>query len=343
MNYKIGLLLISIIFNFTISYAQYDSIPYGGYDRTYNLHLPTGYTGSTSIPLIIALHGGGHSAIEIESMSGLSLKADLENFIVVYPEGVKGPLSNARTWNAGECCGYASFANIDDVGFIDALITILTSQYNIDTTRIHATGVSNGGFFAYRLACELSNKIASIAPVASSMTLDYCTPDRPVSIIHFHSVNDTRVPYQGGVGSGFATHYNPPIDSILNIWSNINVCLNIDETIISNGLYTYRNWSNCECGNEIIYYLTQDGGHSWPGGIPTATGDSVSNYINATDLMWDFFQQHTIDDVYITVADILVILSEFGCTSACTSDIDGDGSVTVSDVLDMLSLFGSPC
>jgi hypothetical protein len=108
-------------------------------------------------------------------------------------------------------------------------------------------------------------------------------------------------------------------------------------------LYTYRNWSNCECGNEIIYYLTQDGGHSWPGGIPTATGDSVSNYINATDLMWDFFQQHTIDDVYITVADILVILSEFGCTSACTSDIDGDGSVTVSDVLDMLSLFGSPC
>jgi polyhydroxybutyrate depolymerase len=182
MNYKIGLLLISIIFNFTISYAQYDSIPYGGYDRTYNLHLPTGYTGSTSIPLIIALHGGGHSAIEIESMSGLSLKADLENFIVVYPEGVKGPLSNARTWNAGECCGYASFANIDDVGFIDALITILTSQYNIDTTRIHATGVSNGGFFAYRLACELSNKIASIAPVASSMTLDYCTPDRPVSI-----------------------------------------------------------------------------------------------------------------------------------------------------------------
>ena len=86
-------------------FAQYDSIPFGGYDRTYLVHLPTNYTGNTGLPLVIAMHGGFGNAYNIEDQSKLSLKADAEHFIAVYPEGVKSPL-NIRTWNAGECCGW---------------------------------------------------------------------------------------------------------------------------------------------------------------------------------------------------------------------------------------------
>lgn len=155
--------------------------------------------------------------------------------------------------------------------------------------------MSNGGFMAYRLACELSNRIAAIAPVASSMSMTNCIPIRPVPIIQFHSSSDSNVPYLGGVGNGFSNHYNSPIDSVLNVWSNNNTCSIINDTVINNSQYIFTKWSNCDCSTEIHYYRTQDGGHSWPGGIQTPTGDPVSTYINATDLMWTFFQQHSLN------------------------------------------------
>jgi polyhydroxybutyrate depolymerase len=278
-----------------ILFAQYDSIPFGGYDRTYLVHLPTGYTGTTELPLIIAMHGGFGNAFNLENQSQLSAKADAENFIVVYPEGVKGGFLNIRTWNGGDCCGFASTNNIDDVGFIDSLLNTLTNQYAIDTNRIYATGISNGGFMSYRLACELSDRIAAIAPVASSMTMDVCNPTRPIPIIQFHSYFDSNIPHLGGVGSGFSSHYNPPIDSVLNVWSNSNSCSTINDTIINNSQYTFKKWTNCNCSSKIHYYITQDGGHSWPGGVQTTTGDPTSSFINANNLMWDFFQQHTLN------------------------------------------------
>ena len=133
--------------------AQYDSIYFDGMYRTYQLHLPSDYDGSQNTSLIIAMHGGFGSGTQLEIQSQLSVKADEENFIVVYPEGVES-LLNIRTWNAGGCCGYAMNNNIDDVGFINALMDTLISNYSIDTLRIYATGMSNGAFMSYRLACE---------------------------------------------------------------------------------------------------------------------------------------------------------------------------------------------
>jgi polyhydroxybutyrate depolymerase len=277
------------------SYAQYDSIPYGSYDRTFLLHLPIGYTGASDIPLIVAMHGGFGNAYNIENQSQLSAKADAENFIVVYPEGVRGGTLNISSWNAGWCCGYASNSNVDDVGFIDALLDTLINLYSIDTNRIYATGMSNGGFMSYRLACELSDRIAAIAPVAASMSMVSCYPVRPVPVIDFHSYLDTNVPYYGGIGSGPSNHYNPPIDSVLNAWSTNNNCMTSNDTIANNAQYSLIKWSNCDCNTEIYYYLTEDGGHSWHGGNQTITGDPVSTYVIATDEMWSFFQQHTLN------------------------------------------------
>jgi polyhydroxybutyrate depolymerase len=274
--------------------AQLDSIQHNNLTRYYLTHLPAGYNANTPHSLVIAMHGGFGSATNLQDQSLLSVKADTENFIVVYPEGVKNALG-IRTWNAGWCCGYASTNNIDDVGFISALIDSLLMDYNINPDRIYATGMSNGGFMSYRLACELSNRIAAIAPVAASMSLHSCNPTRPVPVIQFHSYLDTNVPYQGGVGNGVSNHWNSPHDSVHNIWSQLNQCMISSDTLVHDSLYTFVRWHSCDCNTEVHYYITQDGGHSWPGGNATVIGDPPSTYINANDLMWDFFHMHSLN------------------------------------------------
>lgn len=272
--------------------SQYDSLLVDNDFRTFLIHTPTGYSSLQKLPVVIALHGGFGNAFNLQNQSQLSVKADQEHFIVIYPEGVQGGFFNIRTWNAGVCCGHAAASNIDDVHFIEELLDYLVSNYAVDQQRIYVTGMSNGGFMAYRLACELSDKIAAIAPVASSMTMDLCMPTNPVPVIHFHSIQDDNVLYQGGYGSGASNHYSPPLDSIFNVWSELNECSIQKDTLIDNNEYTLINWRECNCTSEIEFYLTEDGGHSWPGGNPTLMGDPVSQVINANDKMWDFFIMH---------------------------------------------------
>ncbi len=293
-RYITKLILICTICFVQNSIAQYDTLNHDGLERSYFVHVPSSYSNGDSIPLIIAMHGGFGSAANLQVQSQLNVKADNSNFIVVYPEGVKN-LLNIRTWNGGACCGYAVNQNIDDVGFISTLIDSLQENYSIDSDRIYATAISNGGYMAYRLACELSDKIAAIAPVSASMNLPTCTPERAVPIIHFQSYLDDNIPYLGGYGNGPSDHYNPPLDSIFNVWGNLNNCTTIQDTLTDNDEYTLVQWSDGDCNAEINYYITQDGGHSWHGGNATVIGDDVSTYISANDLMWAFFQEHSMD------------------------------------------------
>ncbi len=272
-----------------------DSILHDTYQRSFLVHLPPNYSPNEETALLIAMHGGFGSASNLQNQSQLSAKADTENFIVVYPEGVKGGVLDIRTWNAGECCGFASNFNVDDVGFINALLDTLIQRYSIDTERIYAAGMSNGGFMAYRLACELSERIAAIASVGSSMSLPECTPSRAVPLIHFHSYLDENIPYAGGVGTaGASNHFNISQDSIQSIWSALNACPSEKEVVVDNEEYTFIRYDDCACGSKIDHYTTQDGGHSWPGGVATPVGDPTSKFINANDLMWTFFQQYTL-------------------------------------------------
>lgn len=308
LNQAIG--IFAILFLSLNTYAQYDSLLYTSSYRTYLLHLPPSYNPATPMPLIIAMHGGFGSGPQLEDQSQLSTKADTAGFIIVYPEGVKSTLG-IRTWNAGGCCGYAVDNNINDVGFLTALIDTLIANYSIDTSRVYATGMSNGAFMSYRLACEISNKIAAIAPVAGTMNVGLCNPVRAVPVIHFHSYLDTNVPYQGGIGNGASDHYNPPLDSVLNVWSLYNQCAQINDTIHNDTDYTHINWNSCACGNELNLYITHDGGHSWPGGTASMVGDSVSTVINANDLMWDFFQKYSLNCPGTGIADIILSTSDF--------------------------------
>ncbi len=271
--------------------AQYDSLVVDDVQRYYLLHLPADYSPDRSYALVVALHGGFGSGEGLEVQSGLSDRADLESFIVVYPEGVKGNFG-IRTWNGGACCGYAVNRNIDDVGFLDTLMDRLISDYPIDTLQLYITGMSNGGFMAYRMACESSRRIAAIAPVAATMNTP-CTPDADVAIIQFHSYLDENIPYLGGIGNGVSKHYNPPLDSVLNVWAGFNSCTSSKDTLYDGEDYDYFLWSECDCQADIAWYMTHDGGHSWPGGNRISQIlDPPSKAISATDLMWEFFQQH---------------------------------------------------
>ncbi|MBK9591101.1 MAG: phospholipase [Crocinitomicaceae bacterium] len=261
-----------------------------GIYRTFQLHLPTGYTGTTDIPLVIAMHGGTGTGPQMALQSLLNPKSNAEDFVVVYPEGIPNTSGGLRTWNAGWCCGYAVTQNVDDVAFISALIDSLNLLYAIDLNRVYATGMSNGGFMSYRLGCELSERIAAIAPVACSMGMNDCFPAVAVPVIAFNSFLDTNVPVNGGVGSGLSDHWNSPQDSVMAVWSNYNGCDPTADTLQNDSEFLHLKWSNCNCGYTNEQYITQDGGHSWPGGI--AFGDPVSAYIDATDLMWDFFLQY---------------------------------------------------
>ena len=271
------------------------SITVDGRERTYILQLPPNYYEADNFSLVIAMHGGGGSGEQFESTSHLSVKARAAKFAVVYPDGVQSDgLLKARTWNAGSCCDYASENNINDVRFISELIDRLVLDYKIDRKKVYATGHSNGGMLAYRLACELSNKIAAIAPNGTTMVVEQpCNASRPVPILHMHSILDQHVPYAGGMGSGISKHYNPPIDSVLNVWQQKNQCAQPAQVIQDNGSYKLTKWVDCLNNVAIHYYLTKDGGHSWPGGEPGSVfGDNTSTAINANDLLWEFFQQH---------------------------------------------------
>ena len=275
-------------------YRFSDTIVVDGRIRTYAINLPPVYYDSSGLALVIAMHGGGGDAAQFESSSKLTEKANAAHFIVVYPEGVQstGQLK-ARTWNAGSCCDYASENKIDDVAFISRLADKLIRQYKINPKKIYATGHSNGGMMAYRLACALSGKIAAIAVNACSMVVtEPCNPLRPVPVLHMHAAPDTHVPYQGGTGTGFSNAWFPPVDSVLHVWSDINGCVTPPE-IVAEDKYTFTQWMDGNNHVSVQYYLTQDGGHAWPGGLPGRTGsDEPSTAIHANDLLWNFFQQY---------------------------------------------------
>jgi polyhydroxybutyrate depolymerase len=146
------------------------------------------------------------------------------------------------------------------------------------------------------------------------MSLENCSPARLMPLIHFHSYIDTSVPYLGGIGDGISDHYNPPLDSVITAWVSHNGCNSIGDTLTNNSVYTHVTWRNCSCGADINLYITQDGGHSWPGGNQTPVGDPVSQYISATDLMWEFFQQFTLN---CNISKISSVSKETGKAYLC--------------------------
>ncbi|MEP1488425.1 MAG: alpha/beta hydrolase-fold protein [Algibacter sp.] len=278
--------------NQTIELEYYESILSDGLERTYFVHLPASYNPSISYPLIFAMHGGGQLGYEgIEFQSQLSELSDSENFIVVYPEGFK--ILGFRTWNAGDCCPSATTLATDDVGFINSLLEKLKLEISINRKKVYATGFSNGGQFAYKLANRYPDKFAAVSSVAGVLQDFPFNPVRKVPIIHFHSYQDLNAPYNGGFSSSPNINFEfPSIDSTLLLIANDYNCDLIKQTIFNDlNTYDFFKYSDCENNVQIELYVSQDGGHTWPGGQALSNLE-ITNHFNASYLMWNFFKNY---------------------------------------------------
>ena len=170
----------------------------GEQKRTYIVHIPKGYDPKKPAPVVLALHGAAMNGSMMVWFTGLNKKSDKAGFIVVYPSGTgTGPF---LTWNAGGFKGKMAEGKADDVAFIGKLLDDLGTVVKVDEKRVYACGMSNGGMMCYRLAAELSDRIAAIAPVAGTIAIDESKPKRPVPVIHFHGTKDTFVPFEMAKG-----------------------------------------------------------------------------------------------------------------------------------------------
>jgi polyhydroxybutyrate depolymerase len=266
----------------------------GGRERTYLLHLPPVYDGKRLLPLVIVLHGGGGNAEGAVRMTGFSGKADKEGFVVVYPNGSGRLKTRLLTWNSGNCCGYAMDKDVDDVGFIGALIDELVNTRAIDPKRVYVTGMSNGGMMTYRLGCELSDKIAAIAPVAGALNVENCQPSSPVSVIIFHGTADEHVLYNGGEPiRKVDRHYraDKSVAYAVSFWVKHDSCSETPRRTEKGNIRT-EIYDGGKDGSEVVLYTVNGGGHAWPGGQAYLLGTEPTKEISATDLMWDFFVRH---------------------------------------------------
>lgn len=268
-----------------------DTIIIDGLVRNYLINLPPNYNEAKDIPIVFFFHGAGGSSAQAEKDYGFSEKANAEKFAIVYPNGISSDgFLGLKYWNAGDCCSYSMKHNINDVKFISLLIDKLMLKYpKLSPQKVYLTGISNGAMMCYRLASELSNKITAIAPVAGPMMITENVPQRPVPVLHIHSVNDKKVPYDGGIGlAGFRFS---SVDSTLKTWATFNNCSTTIKVITKTSLYTITQWSDCKNNAIVKCIKTKDGGHSWPGGTKSRVlADSPSKAIIANDVIWEFFK-----------------------------------------------------
>ena len=259
-----------------------------GLTREYLLHVPVSYDGNRPTPLVISMHGGAMWPAAQKELSQWNRVADEHGFIVVYPSGVSG--RGPRAWKAGGGPGM-----MRDVRFISELIDTLRASYNIDSARVYADGVSNGGGMAFVLSCTLSDRIAAVGVVSTAIFLPWsaCTDRRAVPMIAFQGTADRAVPYNGGT-SWVAANVFPNIPAWTATWARRNRCgASPVETAVAPDV-TRRAYTNCAEGAAVVLYTVQGGGHTWPGGqpLPEWFVGPTTQSVDATSEMWAFFREH---------------------------------------------------
>ena len=269
------------------------SMRFDGRQRTWRLYVPASLPLDEPIPLVIGLHGGLGSGEQFAESTRFDAQAEDGRFLAVYPDGAARPLLGIRTWNGGRCCGFAVERNIDDVGFIAALIDDLEATFRIDPQRIYAVGHSNGGIMAHRLACELPNRIAAIGVVAASLEVA-CEPDQPVSLLSIHGDADTSHPLEGGEGAdSLAGVAFTSVQESLDTWIALNRC-DPTPSVAQTGAVSTSRWSRCDQGSVIESQIVAGASHAWPGGEPTGPlRPQPSPDLDATVALWAFLSRQS--------------------------------------------------
>lgn len=262
-----------------------------GLDRYYYIQLAHPEAEGLS-SVLFNLHGYGSDAIEQMNYTNFNNLANTKenNFILIYPQGA--PLNTALTsssshWNSG---GWTIGSTVDDVDFIDTIIALVSQKYDLNQNRIYSTGMSNGGFMSYHLACNLSSKIAAVASVTGSMsseTYESCNPDHPTSILQVHGSIDVTVPFQGNSALGMRS-----VNDVMDYWKLYNAC-DVDPTSIIIDYFDieiavqHDTYSNCLNDVHVELYKIEGMGHTWP---------YKGRYgISATEIIWEFINTYDIN------------------------------------------------
>lgn len=261
--------------------------------RRYVLHVPQSRTADASRPLVLVFHGGGGNAQSMPNITGFDRMADARGFLVAYPDSFN------KHWNDSR-----GLSPADDVAFVRTLISELQTSYKIDSKRVYATGISNGGFFSNRLACDLTDKITAIASVAATMPeplVPVCKPSRPISVMFLHGTKDPLVNIEGGPVA--RTHGSAvSLERAAQFWRDWDrTAANAVEEQIPDGAHdgtTVRRqiFGKGKDGTEVIVYTIEGGGHAWPGGVqylPVFLVGKASRNLDATKVIWEFFERHS--------------------------------------------------
>jgi polyhydroxybutyrate depolymerase len=276
----------------------------GEHKRYYEVHVPPGYSPGKAAPVVLVLHGGSGFATLMRFITHMDEVSDQEGFLVVYPAGTSPQYDDRMLfWNTGRPMRNKDQEAVDDVAFIATVLDDLASFFTVDEKRVYATGISNGGAMSYRLAAELSERIAAIAPVAGQMAVGEfkVTPKRPVSVMHFAGKLDPHNPYEGGssetVRGAFEPHALKPVPEVIDSWVKQNGCSPqpAEKRVGKAHSLTY---TGCKEGAEVVLWVLEDAGHTWPGGEVTrldekAESGEVNRDVDASRTMWEFFQRHS--------------------------------------------------
>ena len=312
MKYRVWMVILSLTLAISILCTScpspspgtiHKSIMVANVQRTYLLHLPPAFDGSTKLPVVMALHPFSGTGQGMEKLTGFSVLADSENFIVVYPDG------NQWVWNANPASPSSIWGPpTDDVAFLETLIDRLIEKYSADPDRVYITGASSGGLMTHRAACELTGKLAAAASVMITLPVgwqDYEHPSKPLPFLIVQGVADPFFPWEGGVvneGPLRQSYYQSAADTV-NFWVNNNGALsppeevNLPDSDPNDGATVFRRkYAASEGGAEVVLYGINGGGHTWPGSSDTSLTFLVGatcRDINATQVVWDFLKTHT--------------------------------------------------
>jgi polyhydroxybutyrate depolymerase len=280
--------------------SRCETLSFDGRKRSYRVYVSAHDT--KPAPVVFVLHGGGGSGSgqELVTQGGFNRIADRDGVIVVYPDGVD------RNWNDGRSNvnSPAFKENVDDVGFLKAVLEAVARRHPVDRKRVFATGMSNGGFMSYRLACEASEFFLAVAPVVAGLSVNLgprCRPDRPVSVAILNGTADPLVPWKGGYVSALGVKRGETwsAERTYEKWIELDACkIRLNDPEVNKvaddetSLVRHRAVS-CAAGAEVRLYEIRGGGHTWPHGaryLADAIVGRITREFDANQEIWAFFK-----------------------------------------------------
>jgi polyhydroxybutyrate depolymerase len=287
------------------------SMTIGEQNRSYLVHIPPTYKPNRAAPVVLVFHSAVMNGPMMARFTGLSEKSDESGFVVVYPNGT-GRSNFLLFWDAGGVRSQPS----DDVGFVAKLLDDLATVVNVNPARVYATGMSNGAMMCYRLASELSDRIAAIAAVSGTMATETCHPKRPVPVMHFHGTADAIVLFGGPDARTPKDLFFKSVADSIQTWASVNGCpdpptvAQVPDQVDDGTSVAKTSYGPGKDGSEVILYVIEGGGHTWPGRasslpLPLPLLGKSTLEISANDLIWEFFQRHTLKSAQEKSSDLL--------------------------------------